>query len=41
MTKLNKTAASVARVYLPFSGFYESVLMEDVTPFLPLGRYFL
>jgi len=30
MTKLNKTAASIARVYLPFSGFYESVLMEEL-----------
>lgn len=30
MTKLNKTAASVARVYIPFSGFYESVLMEEL-----------
>lgn len=30
MTKLNKTAASVARVYLPFGGFYESILSAEL-----------
>lgn len=30
MTKLNKAAASVARVYLPFGGFYESILSAEL-----------